>query len=87
MTLMYLMLIRLLMKGLVICEMHDSYYNELREMTGMNMETYVNNNILRLENDYKVIKDLPLDKEIPDKYDMSLSNYISDRYKMEMVKQ
>jgi len=67
--------------------MHDSYYNELREMTGMNMETYVNNNILRLENDYKVIKDLPLDKEIPDKYDMSLSNYISDRYKMEMVKQ
>jgi len=33
----------------------------------MAMKDYVKKNYKRLENDFKVIMDLPLDKEIPDK--------------------
>ena len=51
----------------------------------MAMKDYVKKNYKRLENDFKVIMDLPLDKEIPDKYDMPLATYVSDRYNMECV--
>ena len=52
----------------------------------MSMEEYVGKNYNRLMNDFKVVKELPLDKVIPDWMDETLfSDYISDRYKSEIL--
>lgn len=64
--------------------MHDSYFGELEERI-MEMQEYVDKNYNRLLNDFKVIKDLPLDQEIPNTfYEGEFSDYISERYKMEI---
>ena len=52
----------------------------------MSMEEYVGKNYNRLMNDFKVVKELPLNKSIPDwMHETTFSDYNSDRYKSEIL--